>query len=122
MASPQERTTPTPAEAPESEVEGTEAVVQLLGADPWMRFDVWANRAWEAADSAVKVCIASGEPLNDDMDNRVMALFHAAQIAKEFSEMVNPLYAVANGNRTSTVSSDRQAQAIMALLLEEDSD
>lgn len=112
MAS-QEDTTPIP---PTEEVE-TDAVAYVLGKDPWMRFDLWANRAWESTSGALNI-VLNGDP--DSVDGRAMALFHAAQIAKEFSLMVNPLSAVANGGGTVTTSADSEARAILAMIMEED--
>lgn len=96
-------------------------VAQVLGSDPWMRFDIWSGRAWEATDRATSLAIENVNTYgNDAVDGRVMALFHAAQIAKEFSDMVNPLAAVAFSGSSGTVPSAGQAQAIMAMLLDDD--
>lgn len=113
-----EHTTP----ASEPEVAETEAVVQVLGMDPWMRFDLWAARAWDSTEGAIGLALGNGDGFGDSLDGRVMALFHSAQIAKEFAEMVNPLCAVVNagGGRRMPVPSDRRAQEIMAMLLEDD--
>jgi hypothetical protein len=75
----------------------TEATMSLLGGDPWIRFDMWASRSWEVAVKATELAISNGPSMSSDdsVDGRVMALFHAAQLAKEFAEMVNPLVAVA---------------------------
>lgn len=112
----QEHKTPTEPEKAE-----TELVAQLLGSDPWMRFDVWANRSWEAAEQAMRLA-ADGQAIitEDAMDGRVLAAFHAAQIAKEFAEMVNPLFAAAHSEHVSLISSDSQARAIMSLVLDDD--
>lgn len=71
----------------------SDSVAQLLGEDPWLRFDMWSARSWEMAERAVRSATESGPmPSSDDgMDARIVSLFHAAQVAKEFAEMVNPL-------------------------------
>jgi hypothetical protein len=73
-----------------------EAAVRLLGSDPWMRFDLWSSRAWDATEKAVQVAAANGPPMSSDdgLDPRIVCLFHAAEVAKEFAELVNPLNAV----------------------------
>ena len=75
-----------------------ETALHILGADPWMRFDLWANRAWEAAGRAADLAMVNGAPVNpdDDLDHRVVTLFHSAAVAKEFAEMTNPLLAVSD--------------------------
>lgn len=75
----------------------SEATMLLLGGDPWIRFDLWAARSWETTTKAIEIAVGNGPPMgsDDSTDNRVMALFHAAQVAKDFAEMVNPLTAVA---------------------------
>lgn len=75
---------------------GSNAAVRVLGADPWMRFDLWATRAWESAEAAAALAAANGAPVNpdDDLDHRIVTLFHSAAVAKGFAEMVNPLIAV----------------------------
>jgi hypothetical protein len=61
-----------------------------LDVDPWMRFDMWCNRAWEMTQKATEVVMEIG-PHTSDTDERVLALFHAAQVSKEFAQMLNPL-------------------------------
>lgn len=74
----------------------SEATLLLLGGDPWIRFDQWAAKAWEAATKAAEIAASNSQMSSDDtLDGRVMTLFHASQLAKEFAEMVNPLMAVA---------------------------
>lgn len=109
---------PEPA-APDAETIDTEPVVQVLGSDPWMRFDVWAQRAWEAADSAIQIS-REGDPMSESMDSRVIASLNAAQLAKDFASMVNPLAAVLSSSRSESVPSAGQTQAIMAMLLDDD--
>lgn len=112
----QEHTTPAAPEKAE-----TELVAQLLGTDPWMRFDVWSSRAWEATETALRIASESGGAMGDDgMDSRILASFHAAQIAKEFSEMVNPLYAATCGEHSVSLPSESQARAIMSLVIDDD--
>jgi len=74
----------------------SEATMVLLGGDPWMRFDLWASRSWDSAVKATEIAISNGPSMSsdDNVDGRAMALFHAAQLAREFAEMVNPLAAV----------------------------
>lgn len=77
-----------------------EAVMRMLGTDPWMRYDMWASRAWEAAEKANALAMSTAPPISSDdvvFDPRVAALFHSAEVAKEFAEMVNPLTAVVGG-------------------------
>lgn len=116
MAS-QENTVPTEVENVE-----TELVAQLLGTDPWMRFDVWSARAWDAAEKAVSIAEGVSAGSDDGMDGRVLAAFHASQIAKDFAEMVNPLFAATCDSRSSTLPSDAQARAIMSLVMDDDDD
>lgn len=85
--------------APETSPSGmteSAAVMKLLGADPWMRFDLWANRAWEMAERAIEIAVGIGPSVSadDSLDHRVGALFHAAEVAKEFAEILNPLFAI----------------------------
>lgn len=70
-----------------------EDATSLLGVDPWMRFDMWCARSWEMAQKATETVVSLG-PHTNDTDERVLALFHAAQLAKEFAEMLNPLAVV----------------------------
>lgn len=112
MAS-QENTIPS---VPEQE---TELVAQLLGSDPWMRFDLWAGRAWESATHAMNLA-EDGVGSSDEVDGRVLAAFHAAQIAKDFAEMVNPLFAATENSRSGALPTDQQARAIMSLVLDDD--
>jgi hypothetical protein len=102
-------------------LEETDLVAQLLGSDPWMRFDLWATRAWEATERAMNTAGDGAGMLSENgLDHRVLAMFHAAQIAKEFAEMVNPLFAATQGSRPSSALSDIQAQAIMSMVLDDD--
>lgn len=70
--------------------------LHVLGTDPWVRFDLWSSRAWDAAERAADLAMVNGPPVNadDDLDHRIVALFHSAAVAKEFAEMTNPLIAV----------------------------
>lgn len=124
MAADEEHTTDASVEAIEpSEASDTEAMAQVLGLDPWMRFDVWATRAWEAADAAVSFAISNGQDHPEEaLDGRVFALFHAAQVAKEFAEMLNPLRAVvgASGGRRISIPSDPHERAIVGLLQDDE--
>lgn len=81
---------------PVSPPSGSTTAVRILGADPWMRFDLWATRAWESAEAAAALAAANGAPVNpdDDLDHRIVTLFHSAAVAKGFAEMVNPLLAI----------------------------
>lgn len=99
----------------------TELLAQLLGSDPWARFDVWSGRAWEAAETAMRIA-ADGSMADDGMDGRVLASFHAAQICKEFSEMVNPLFAVAHAPHSTALPSDVEARDIIMSIMMDDDD
>lgn len=72
--------------------------LRVLGPDPWVRFDLWASRAWDAAERASDLAMVNGPPVNadDDLDHRIVALFHSAAVAKGFAEMVNPFNVVAD--------------------------
>lgn len=65
-------------------------VAELLGADPWLRFDLWASRSWEAAENAVEAA-RSSEGAGNEFSVVVSTLIHAAQVAKDFAGMVNPV-------------------------------
>lgn len=78
-----------------------------LGVDPWMRFDMWANRSWATVMRAADVAIENGATNEENIDHRVMALFHAAQLAKEFAEMVNP-------NGTESEAAQAEAEMVMS--------
>ena len=70
------------------------AVMQVLGADPWMRFDLWSNRAWEAAQGAITV-VTNDPSINEHaLDDRAITFFHASDCAQNFAAMVNPLFAL----------------------------
>jgi hypothetical protein len=92
---PSGKTTPSRTRMSEAEI-----AVNLLGSDPWMRFDLWATRAWEAAERANTLALEASAPISSEdavFDPRVGALFHAAEVAKEFASMVNPLMAAIGG-------------------------
>lgn len=114
MDAPEQMTTDT------DEVEEADVVGRLFGLDPWMRFDLWSNRAWEAAESAIKIAKENGDPLAESMDSRVITALNAAQLAKEFAEMVNPFAAAASGVQTQATPSESQAYAIMSMLLDDE--
>lgn len=88
-----------------------------LATDQWMRFDLWSARAWEATQYAVKIISESGH-YDGPLDNRAVASFCAAQTAQEFATMVNPM-ASPSGATVSTLS-DAQAQAILAMVLDDE--
>lgn len=93
MASSDTSDQPTPPR-PVSEAE---IITRMLGSDPWMRYDMWAARAWEVTEKANALALSSPPPMNSDdavFDPRIGALFHAAEVAKEFAQMVNPITAV----------------------------
>jgi hypothetical protein len=105
----------------ESEKVEAELIAQLLGSDPWMRFDLWANRAWEATELAMSIAADRSSSMSEDsIDSRILASFHAAQIAKDFAEMVNPLFAAAEGSRSGSLPSAAQAQAILSMVLDDE--
>lgn len=73
--------------------ERTETVSRVFGSDVWLRFDMWASRSWKATEQALELSATTPAPVSSDdvvFDPRVAALFHAAETAKEFAEMVNP--------------------------------
>lgn len=80
-----------------------EAVSQIFGSDPWKRFDLWSERAWEAAQNATVMAATIDEPIGPDgsLDPRIITSFHSAGIARDISVMVNPVtvvLAVEKGN------------------------
>ena len=95
-----------------------DTVVQLLGADPWLRFDLWAGRAWDAAEKAAAVATEIGSPIstNDDLDHRVVALFHSTGLAKDFAAMVNPLFACTG--HTQSVKIDEAEDLEISMLID----
>lgn len=70
----------------------SEVDMPSLDEDLWLRFDLWSARAWETAMRGTQIAIDSGPSIitDDGPDGRVMALFHAAELAKEFAFAVNP--------------------------------
>lgn len=103
----------------------SEAVVRLLGNDPWMRFDVWASRAWEASERAIAISMEAGAPISSDdsfFDPRVGALFHAASIAKEFAEMVNPVLAVSGIEPSYRRNSSGSEELILDMVVSDTDD
>ena len=96
----------TPAQ-PSNGASEADAVVRILGTDPWMRFDLWSSRAWDAAQGAVAVATANGPTINsdDDLDHRIITLFHAAAVAKEFADMVSPIQAASGAKGSIGASS-----------------
>jgi hypothetical protein len=83
-----------------------------------MRFDMWSARSWEATQNALRIAYEIG-PHEGPLDNRVVASFCAAQTAQEFAEMVNPL---GPGATAQAQLSDGTAQAILAMVLDDDDD
>lgn len=92
-------------------------VAKLLGADPWMRFDMWSARAWEAIERGVDFAIANYSSLQSDhmLDPRVAAIFHSAGVAQEFATFVNPLQVVVGIEAVGEYDSDEDAIARMML-------
>lgn len=79
-------------EAAHLEVKSVDAVAKIFGPDPWMRYDLWAARAWDAAEKAVEFSMNhSDAAFEDSLDSRVATLFHAAAVAKGFADNLNPL-------------------------------
>ena len=70
-----------------------DAVVRVLGSDPWLRFDLWAGRAWEATEAAVKAA-RELDSSADSLSPLIITLFNSAQVAKDIAELVNPIDAV----------------------------
>lgn len=109
---------PAPAQ---SGITEAEAVMRLFGADPWMRFDLWATRAWEASQRAIDMAESNGPPMGDEgLDSRVMAMFHAAGVAKEFAEMVNPLIAVSGVSPDDDSSTAEQISRAISTIIDTD--
>jgi hypothetical protein len=103
-----------------------EAVLRILGTDPWMRFDMWAARAWNTAEQANQLALSTAPPISSDdavFDPRVAALFHASELAKEFAEMLNPLTAVCGGVvNYETESSEDMGITITTVVESEDTE
>jgi hypothetical protein len=97
-----------------------DAVVRILGTDPWMRFDLWSNRAWEAAQGAVAVATANGPTINtdDDLDHRIITLFHAASVAKEFADMVSPIQAASGTKGSSDTSKESLSDITLDMIID----
>lgn len=119
----------TPSDSPSSKrgpVSEAEVLMRMLGTDPWMRYDLWAARAWEAAEKASALALSSGPPMSSDdvvFDPRVAALFHSAEIAKEFSEMVNPLTAIAGSEFGDDMDVTEEREVVFSVEVEpEDTD
>lgn len=106
---------------PTSPVTEMDTAVWPLGSDPFMRFDVWAARAWEAAQEAVKVAAASDPAVNLDagIDTRIVTLFHASDLAKEFAAMTNPLFAAGPGGGEGGAAVGA-VEADISMLLDDD--
>ena len=117
-----EDTTPTDeflsASLGEREEEGTAS--RVIGKDPWMRFDMWASRSWESADTALSLALTSDSLMDETINGRIVALFHASQIAKEFAEMTNPLMAVSPDDLDGCSSSKRGKEAVVRVMLDGD--
>lgn len=118
---PSDQTTPK-----RNPVTGAEIVMRMLGNDPWMRYDLWASRAWEAAEKASALALSSAPPISSDdvvFDPRVAALFHSAEVAKEFAEMVNPLTAVGDGEFDYDMGQNEDREVVFSVMAEpEDTD
>ena len=107
-------------------VSEAEVIMRMLGTDPWMRFYLWAARAWEAAEKANELALATAPPISSDdamFDPRVAALFHASEIAKEFSQMTNPLTALGGAEFGYDVEPSEENDFAITMLVEnEDTD
>lgn len=97
-------------------------VMPSLDVDVWMRFDLWSTRAWESAQRAVDTAMASGDSAFEPaMDSRVIALLNAAQTAKEFAAMTNPLFAAANGQTGGNAEPHHcDAHEMLLMMLDEE--
>ncbi len=106
----------------DSSVPEADVVMPTLGADEFMRFDLWAERSWGAAQAAVEIAIDSGEgAFEPAMDSRVIALMNAARVAQDFAAMTNPR--MAGGMQHGTAEPDYCAHDVMHMLLgDEDTD
>lgn len=74
----------------------------LLGSDPWSRFDLWAQRAWELAERAIDAAKDEGErnaglQLSEEVryDPRAQNLLDAARLCSDLAQAVCPLGALA---------------------------
>jgi hypothetical protein len=86
-----------------------EVVMRMLGTDPWMRFDLWANRAWEVAEKANELALHSAPPISSDdavFDPRV------------FAEMVNPLVAISGAGFGYDVEPVEEPSVIFTMVAE----
>lgn len=123
MASSDPLDQPTPKNSPVSEAA---VLLRMLGTDPWMRYDLFAARAWDAAEKATQLALSTGPPISSDdvvFDPRVAALFHAAEVAKELSEAVNPLTAISGAEFGEDLEASQEREVIFEMEVEpEDTD
>ncbi len=98
------------------------AAMQILGADAWARFDVWAGRAWDAAERAADLAMVSGPPANadDDLDHRLVVLFHSTSVARDFAAMTNPLAVVSSMEHTKDCDAAGISEREIAMLIDEE--
>jgi hypothetical protein len=110
--------TPIQKRVPVSEAE---VVLRLMSSDPWFRFDMWSARAWEAAEKASALALSSAPPISSDdvvFDPRVAALFHSAEVAKEFAEMVSPIAAVRGAEFGYEEGADEDSEVLIQMITE----
>jgi hypothetical protein len=107
-------------EPTQHELEVEEALERIFEEDPWVRFDLWSHRAWGAAENAMSV--AEPNVGNDEnLDPRIIAAFHASNVAQKFAEMVNPIAAMyGNNGAASSQATAEQTAMILAAIIEKD--
>ena len=112
----------TPPTTPVGRKKDPDPVVVLFGGDPWMRYDLWSTRAWEAAQGAVEMSAAIGAPTGSDesLDPRIITLFHAAEVAKRFAEMVNPISAVSGSSGHGSFDAVTPAEVLIAMISDDE--
>lgn len=99
-------------------------MMQLLGSDPWMRFDLWSARAWDASEKAINVAAESDSSVNMDsgLDTRIITLFQASELAKEFAAVVNPLFAMSCMGHARENGTDEMADLERDILFDNEED
>ncbi len=101
---------------PQADQVATEPVEPLFGSDPWMRFDMWAGRAWEASQDAIVFAKELGDRPDDAVDDRVVAMFHAAGIASGFAKLVNPADSLSVSREGYDYGSPERTEFVLGLL------
>lgn len=99
------------------EMSEAEATLYLMGPDPWLRFDTWTSKSWDVVKEAIQIA-KENEIATDEVDHRLQALFHAASIAKDFAEMVNPLIAVSQCDVKKMKTDDETVETLIGLVID----